>query len=340
MRHPESEYNAKGLWAGWQDPALTARGWQQTEEAAQAWAGWKPRRIVSSDLERAAAAAARIAEVSGAVHTVDPELRERSAGSWQGRLLSELKDDPAYLEWSASPRTCPPEGEPYDMFARRIRRRLSDILKDDVRTLVVAHGGVLDMLGEELAVEGSRGWSPRALLDAISVEGAGKARLWSISGEAEIRSGLEVEEAPACHTCELSRGARDEDVVWRSALTLINHTSDEDREGWFVLSPLRHVTAPRLLTYAEQDEMAELTRAVDSILVEMFGARRNMFASLGWYTPDHMHVHMVPTFGATVSYGSLNFDGAYIPWPGSRQEASKLMRESLETHPSLGRFRV
>jgi diadenosine tetraphosphate (Ap4A) HIT family hydrolase len=93
----------------------------------------------------------------------------------------------------------------------------------------------------------------------------------------------------------------------------MNHTGDAGLQGWFILSPVRHVTAARHLTSEERGELAEVASAADEVLTTEFGSRRTLIASLGWYASDHLHIRLASTFRPHVSYGSLNFDGAYIP---------------------------
>lgn len=338
VRHPLSEYNVRGVWAGWSDTPLAQQGWAQTARAADVWAERPPDRVVSSDLRRAADAAAAIADRLGVPHTIEPEWRERNAGEWQGRKVQDLADDPLYQHWALDQRACPPGGEPYKMFTGRITRQAGLLRGSGLQTLVVSHGGVLDALSDELGAFGRERWNPRPLLDALTIQGDGSARVWaadmgtlpSADGVPTCREATPpLGEAQTCYTCEVAADLGHGDVVWRSALSVMNHTGDEGLQGWFILSPVRHVTAARQLTSEERGELAEVASAADEVLAEKFGSRRTLIASLGWYTSDHLHIHLVPTFRPHVSYGSLNFDGAYVPWPGSRPQAVAMMRDNL-----------
>lgn len=114
---------------------------------------------------------------------------------------------------------------------------------------------------------------------------------------------------------------------------LVNHYGNLDdepnRAGWIVVSPVRHVTHVFELTASERESLTSTISEVDKILVELYGSRRTMVASLGWLVDDHVHFHVVPTFGATVSNGYLNFGDAYVPIPESIEAISERMRSIL-----------
>jgi probable phosphoglycerate mutase len=102
IRHGESTWNAQGRWQGQADPPLTATGEAQARQAAAALAPVDA--IVASDLRRAARTAALIAEVLGhhPVH-LEPRLRERHAGAWQGLTMHEVEAAfPGYLADAAA----------------------------------------------------------------------------------------------------------------------------------------------------------------------------------------------------------------------------------------------
>jgi len=91
-RHGQSEWNALGRWQGQADPPLSELGRQQARAAADRLGTVDA--IVSSDLERALATAAIIAEVLGVGPVlVEPRLRERSAGEWSGLTRDEIEAD-------------------------------------------------------------------------------------------------------------------------------------------------------------------------------------------------------------------------------------------------------
>lgn len=83
-RHGETEHNAGGFYQGHLDTPLSARGHEQAAAAAPALAALAPARVLSSDLRRAAATAAALADLTGLSVQHDPRWREIDVGEWQG----------------------------------------------------------------------------------------------------------------------------------------------------------------------------------------------------------------------------------------------------------------
>ncbi len=164
IRHGQSEWNADGRWQGQADPALTDLGRRQAQHASRALGVVDA--IVSSDLQRAAETAAIIAgELGVGPLVLDPDLRERHAGEWQGLTRADIERDwPGYLgppppiEGSAEagapaaqvtedggPRRRPPGWEPDDaVIGRAIAAliRIHDLVPHG-EAIVVTHGGLV-----------------------------------------------------------------------------------------------------------------------------------------------------------------------------------------------------
>src|SRR5438270_568628 len=87
VRHGEAESNASLRFGGWSAAALTERGVRQALAAARALAARAPTAIVSSDLARAHQTALPIAAATGLPIALDPRLRERSVGVFDGLLF-------------------------------------------------------------------------------------------------------------------------------------------------------------------------------------------------------------------------------------------------------------
>lgn len=91
-RHGRTTSNAEGRFQGQLDVPLDEVGHEQARAAAAQIATMRPDRLVSSDLSRARATAARLEEVTGLRAVEDAALRELDAGAWQGLLHQQIAD--------------------------------------------------------------------------------------------------------------------------------------------------------------------------------------------------------------------------------------------------------
>ncbi len=123
-----------------------ALGVQQAVEAAAHVMRLQPVDAVwASSLERARHTGTTIAEHAGVALTVDPRLRERHAGRWQGLRRDEIEEQwPGYLSSGQRP-------EGYEPDADVVVRALAAL--DDLaaahpgeRVVLVTHGGVIRQL--------------------------------------------------------------------------------------------------------------------------------------------------------------------------------------------------
>jgi broad specificity phosphatase PhoE len=142
-RHGETDWNAERRWQGHSDPPLNERGREQARELAAALDGVDV--IYSSDLARARETADILAERLGLEVRLDPRLRERSFGAWEGQTWEELEelDGDALQQWMAGETHGPDDAEPYEEFSRRVDSFLDEVLRrhPTERVLVVGHGG-------------------------------------------------------------------------------------------------------------------------------------------------------------------------------------------------------
>lgn len=89
VRHGESTWNAVGRIQGQATgPELTELGRRQAAAAAVRLLQARPRRLLTSDLDRARQSAEIIGGVLGLEPEPEPLLRERHYGTWQGRSSS------------------------------------------------------------------------------------------------------------------------------------------------------------------------------------------------------------------------------------------------------------
>jgi alpha-ribazole phosphatase len=100
---------------------------------------------VSSPPPSTASTPSILAEVLGLEVRLDPRLRERSFGTWEGKTWDELEEHHAEElgRWQTGETHGPEDAEPYGDFSRRVESFLEDVLgkHPSERVLVVAHGG-------------------------------------------------------------------------------------------------------------------------------------------------------------------------------------------------------
>ena len=152
LRHGQSTWNADGRWQGTEDPPLSNLGTRQAKAAAQTLGAFDA--LVASNLERARHTAEIIAAEAGIGPVqVDPDLRERHAGEWQGLTKPEIEQ--RWPGWIAGGRV--PEGwEPDESIVDRVTgalARVAGMVGDGGTALVISHGGVLSTLLRMLDVE-------------------------------------------------------------------------------------------------------------------------------------------------------------------------------------------
>ncbi len=160
IRHGQSEWNLAGKWQGQADPPLTKLGKRQAKIAGLAMSKQTQdarqdgsqssshcrsvKRVITSDLERARHTAEILAEMLGVTDLViDPTLRERHAGEWEGLTRSEIEE-----QWPGAigERRWPPNFESEQSVARRLLPALCKLcagLKPNDGVLMVSHAGVV-----------------------------------------------------------------------------------------------------------------------------------------------------------------------------------------------------
>ena len=151
VRHGQSTWNAEGRWQGTENPPLSTLGVRQARHAAQQLGTFDA--VVASDLERAFVTATILAEELGIgpVQT-DADLRERSAGEYQGLTRHEIEERfPGYLAEGLRP----PGWEEDDVVLERAAGALGRValaVGPGGTALVVTHGGVIHTLERALGL--------------------------------------------------------------------------------------------------------------------------------------------------------------------------------------------
>jgi probable phosphoglycerate mutase len=151
VRHGETASNAEQRFTGHMDVPLNALGERQACAVAQALAHERFDLVVASDLTRARQTAEAIAKVIGTPIEFDHDLREISAGEWEGLTRGEAQarfpDDLA--RWDANAlEHAPPGGETVAHLAARVERALGRARRAQPAGAVlwVTHGGVIGVL--------------------------------------------------------------------------------------------------------------------------------------------------------------------------------------------------
>lgn len=141
VRHGQSEWNARGLWQGQEDPPLSDLGRTQAFEAAASLGSTDA--VFASPLQRASETAAIVAEQLGVGPVVElAGLMERHAGEWQGCTRTEIERDwPGYL--AAGRR--PPGWEDDMLVEQRAMDSLDAIARRfaGANVVVVSHAGII-----------------------------------------------------------------------------------------------------------------------------------------------------------------------------------------------------
>jgi len=210
IRHGETQWNAQSRIQGHIDIALSARG-QRQAGALAAYLGAAPLcAVYASDLARARDTALPVAQARGLELRIDPRLRERGFGLFEGSTYAEAQSNwpGEYAIWQRrDPRHALPGGESYLQARDRVLQCLEEILQrhgapptaaDPPRIAVVTHGGVLDIVYRQahaIPWETPRSHLlPNASINRVAVRGDGAApRLeftvlgWAEAGHLEDR---------------------------------------------------------------------------------------------------------------------------------------------------------
>ena len=148
VRHGQSEWNVLRLTQGQTPhPSLTMLGRAQAASAARliaadlATAGQAVRRIVTSDLVRAAETAEILGESLGAPVSLDVRLREQDLGDLEGRGYEETWAAAEEIDWS-DPTVPIAGGESLMAVYDRMAAALADIPPAEV-TVLVSHGDAI-----------------------------------------------------------------------------------------------------------------------------------------------------------------------------------------------------
>ena len=131
VRHGETDWNAEGRLQGQTDRPLSDYGRRQARQLAEELESEELEAIYSSDLARARETAEIVRERLGLPVVLDPDLREKDWGTWEG-LTSVERDRVEFVGESTEAHR--------DRMLRSLRR-ISESHPGDGQVLVVTHGG-------------------------------------------------------------------------------------------------------------------------------------------------------------------------------------------------------
>jgi len=166
IRHGQTAWNADSRIQGHTDIALDAVGEWQAERLAQALAGEELQALYSSDLTRARQTAAPLATRTRLELRIDPGLRERGFGEFEGLSFAQIEQrwpDEAEAWRRRDPDFGARGGEVLRDFRDRVVATVERLAQahPGQSIALVTHGGVLDLLYREatrLALDAPRSW--------------------------------------------------------------------------------------------------------------------------------------------------------------------------------------
>ncbi len=148
-RHGRTSYNVSARLQGQVDVPLDAVGRWQAATAGAALARRGPvHTVITSDLDRAMATAHVLADIVNSELVVDPRLRERSFGEWEGLTGQEIADrwPEDFERWRCGQDPLVGGMETREAVARRVVPAIDEHLHapdQDGKLVVVSHGAAI-----------------------------------------------------------------------------------------------------------------------------------------------------------------------------------------------------
>ena len=131
VRHGETDWNAAGRLQGQTDTPLNDFGRRQAQQLAEGLEAEELEAIYSSDLARARETAEIVGERLGLAVVLDPDLREKDWGNWEG--LSPVERDRVEFVGETT--------EVHQERTLRALRRIAQRHAGERPVLVLTHGG-------------------------------------------------------------------------------------------------------------------------------------------------------------------------------------------------------
>jgi alpha-ribazole phosphatase len=147
IRHGMTQGNLSGRYVGQQDLPVCSEGFAQMRRMAERFSYPQVSAVYLSPMLRCRQTADFLYPQTPG--KVVEEIAEMSFGDFEGKLISEVKELPAFKLWLADARhNAPPGGEDGELFFNRVSAGLQAIFTDMMRNgstqaAVVTHGGVM-----------------------------------------------------------------------------------------------------------------------------------------------------------------------------------------------------
>ena len=151
IRHGETEWNSESRFQGHLNSVLNAEGLKQANALGARFSAESFDLLYSSDLGRALQTARAIAAHTGHEILVEPRLRERNMGIFQGLTPAEVQSryPDEYVRFKSNdPEYVIPEGESMHQLFERCVACFADLAQSHagMTLATVTHGGMLAML--------------------------------------------------------------------------------------------------------------------------------------------------------------------------------------------------
>ena len=146
IRHGQTPWNLAGRAQGHTDIELDDIGIQQAAQLAARFADCRLDHVVTSDLKRASRTAEELARAVQSPMTLEPSLRERSFGEWEGQDYSVVRANLTNLGGANWHEAKPPGGESLLDVWVRLDFAVERIQALSGHIAVVSHGGTCGLL--------------------------------------------------------------------------------------------------------------------------------------------------------------------------------------------------
>ncbi|MGV8082736.1 MAG: histidine phosphatase family protein [Coriobacteriia bacterium] len=143
VRHPETEANVGGIYAGRGSYPFTSEGLAQAKRLPGEIAAFRPDAVWSSPLERTLVVAREAAELVAVPLHVDDRLLELDFGHAEGLTYSQIHESGLKLNYYSLAEPVAPGGESREALALRVASIATEVIEPGKRIAIVSHGGIV-----------------------------------------------------------------------------------------------------------------------------------------------------------------------------------------------------